>query len=223
MSTDYAAVCFTCRQEIHLGVRMAMGPLVFGNGSDDELGRAAAGWWIEQHAGAEGPGHDVRVVSSNAVPEGFESLDSTDLEANFRAERPDWGPGQRSSGIKPPAVVEAIAEIAELWAADDDLVTGAGSFQKWLEAARANRSRRAFSDLPPRLQTTAAQQLPRTRREIYAEALKAAELEYRTAQDALKTDDSNEARARYARALAEYDKLQGQFPFVAAGAGDVEV
>lgn len=76
-------------------------------------------------------------------------------------------------------------------------------------------------NLPPRLQGTAAQSLPKTLREVYAEALKAAELEYRTAQAAL--DDSDAARARYARALAECDKLQAQFPFVASGAGDVEV
>lgn len=60
-----------------------------------------------------------------------------------------------------------------------------------------------------------------TPRETYAEALKAAELEYRTAQAAL-TGGDEAARARYARALAEYDKLQAQFPFVAAGAADAE-
>ncbi len=63
--------------------------------------------------------------------------------------------------------------------------------------------------------------LPRTLREVYAEALKAAELEYRTAQLAL--DGTDAAQQRYTRALVEYDKLQGQFPFVAAGQGDVEV
>ena len=62
---------------------------------------------------------------------------------------------------------------------------------------------------------------PRTHRETYAEALKAAELEFRTAQAAL--DGSSESHARYAKALAEYDALQGAFPFVAAGAGDEEV
>ncbi len=77
--------------------------------------------------------------------------------------------------------------------------------------------------LPPRLQVPAGGPLPRTLREVYAEALKAAEFEYRMAQSELDLDDSNAARARYARALAEYDKLQAQFPFVAAGAGDVEV
>ncbi len=77
--------------------------------------------------------------------------------------------------------------------------------------------------LPLRLQSPIGSPLPRTLREAYAEALRAAEVEFRGAQDALRADDSNEARARYARALAEYDKLQGQFPFIAAGAGDVEV
>lgn len=76
--------------------------------------------------------------------------------------------------------------------------------------------------LPPRLQHPIGA-MPTTLRAAYAEALKAAELEYRTAQTALHTDDSDAARARYALALAEYDRLQAQFPFVAAGSGDVEV
>lgn len=76
--------------------------------------------------------------------------------------------------------------------------------------------------IPP-FQAPAGGQLPRTHREVYAEALKAAELELRAAQAAVGTDDSNENRARYARALAENDKLSAQFPFIAAGAGDVEV
>jgi hypothetical protein len=64
--------------------------------------------------------------------------------------------------------------------------------------------------------------LPRTLKETYAEALMHAEREYRAAQEAVKADDSNENRARYARALCGYDLLQGMFPFVAAGAGDAE-
>lgn len=59
-------------------------------------------------------------------------------------------------------------------------------------------------------------------REAYAEALRSAELELRAAQGALRVDDSNSNRARYAAALANYDQLQGMFPFVAAGAGDVQ-
>ena len=62
-----------------------------------------------------------------------------------------------------------------------------------------------------------------TLREVYAAALMSAEHEYREAQSTQAKDDSDPARARYARALAEYDKLQGQFPFVAAGLGDAEV
>lgn len=77
--------------------------------------------------------------------------------------------------------------------------------------------------LPPRLQGTADMSLPHTLREAYAEVLKAAELEYRTAQAALATDGSDDARARYARALAEFDKLQAQFPLVPRGAGDEEM
>lgn len=76
--------------------------------------------------------------------------------------------------------------------------------------------------IPP-FQPPAGGELPRTHREVYAEALKAAELELRAAQAAVRANDSNENRARYARALAENDKLAAQFPFVAAGAGDVEV
>lgn len=69
---------------------------------------------------------------------------------------------------------------------------------------------------PPPLQGEAGRgELPRTLRETYAEALKAAEREYRDAQ-------ASGDPARYARALAEYDALQGAFPFVAAGLGDVE-
>jgi len=45
-------------------------------------------------------------------------------------------------------------------------------------------------------------------------------VEFRTAQKAFERDDSNEARARYAKALADYDALQGMFPFIAAGLGD---
>ncbi len=69
--------------------------------------------------------------------------------------------------------------------------------------------------LPPRLQVPADHPLPLTLREVYAAALKAAELEYRTAQ-------ASGDPARYALALATYDKLQSQFPFIAAGSGDVE-
>ncbi len=62
--------------------------------------------------------------------------------------------------------------------------------------------------------------LPKMQREAYAESLKAAELEYRTAQMALHTDDSDAARARYARALAVYETIQAQLPLILAGSGD---
>lgn len=77
--------------------------------------------------------------------------------------------------------------------------------------------------LPPRLQVPIGSPLPSTLKASYAETLRRAELEYRLAQIALRGDDSSEARARYAMALANLDKLSAQFPFVAAGAGDVEV
>lgn len=72
-------------------------------------------------------------------------------------------------------------------------------------------------------QPPAGAELPRTLREVYADTLGAAERELQAAQLAVRADDSNENRARYARALAEHDKLSSQFPFVAAGAGDTEV
>ena len=56
----------------------------------------------------------------------------------------------------------------------------------------------------------------------YAEALREAEAEYRTAQEALQGDDSDATRARYAEALARYDWLQGAFPLIAAGMADFE-
>jgi hypothetical protein len=48
-------------------------------------------------------------------------------------------------------------------------------------------------------------------RRALALALKDAELGYRQAQDALARDKSNDARARYAEAIATYNKLQEQF------------
>lgn len=75
--------------------------------------------------------------------------------------------------------------------------------------------------LPP-LQFPPGAQLPRTLRETYAQALLAAETTYRETQAALARDDSNQNRARYARALYEYDRLQATFPFIAAGRGDAQ-
>jgi len=74
--------------------------------------------------------------------------------------------------------------------------------------------------VPPPFQTPMTAELPKTRREIYAESLRLDEREFRDAQKALEGDDSNESRARYAKALADYDALQGMFPFIAAGLGD---
>jgi hypothetical protein len=53
----------------------------------------------------------------------------------------------------------------------------------------------------------------RSPKESYAEALKLAEREYREAQAAVGKDDSNENRARYARALYEYQQLERMLPF----------
>ena len=65
--------------------------------------------------------------------------------------------------------------------------------------------------------------LPQLHREALAEKLRLAEIEFRASQRAFETDDSNESRARYAKALAHYDELQGMFPFVMAGMADENV
>lgn len=70
---------------------------------------------------------------------------------------------------------------------------------------------------PPVFQPPAGWPLPRTTREAFAAALMDAERALREAQAALALDDGNENRARYARALVFYDRLQGAFPFMAAG------
>lgn len=76
---------------------------------------------------------------------------------------------------------------------------------------------------PPRLQAPAGPELPRAVREVYATALLEAEHELRAAQAAVRLDDCNANRERYALALATYDRLQGSFPFIAAGlSGDAE-
>ena len=58
---------------------------------------------------------------------------------------------------------------------------------------------------PRALQVPASWPTPRTHRETYAEALKAAELEFRTAQAGL--DGTDASKARYAVALATYDSF----------------
>lgn len=68
--------------------------------------------------------------------------------------------------------------------------------------------------------TSSTSGVPRTNKEVYAEALRLAWLEFCSAQEALKTDDTNEARARYAQALNDFDRLSAAFPFVSAGVTD---
>lgn len=53
-------------------------------------------------------------------------------------------------------------------------------------------------------------------RAALAEAFRLAELDFRRAQQSLATDSSDEARSRYARALANYDRLQAMFQWLAA-------
>lgn len=64
--------------------------------------------------------------------------------------------------------------------------------------------------------------LPTTNREEFARLLGMAEAELQAAQRALAADDSDANRHRYAHALAIYDRVQGLFPFAAAGWTDVE-
>lgn len=86
----------------------------------------------------------------------------------------------------------------------------------------ASMPKRALETTPTPLQAEAGGPLPRTLRETYAEALKKLERELRDSQAALASDDSEANRARYARALFEFDQVAGMFPFVAAGAGDAQ-
>ncbi len=62
--------------------------------------------------------------------------------------------------------------------------------------------------------------LPRTVKEIYAEALKRVESELRDAREAVERDESEANRTRFCQALLEFDRLQGTFPFLAAGFTD---
>ena len=77
--------------------------------------------------------------------------------------------------------------------------------------------------LPPAFQDEAGRgPCPKTLRETYAEFLKGVEREYRIAQATVAAHDSDANRARYAKAMRDYDALKGMFPFVAAGLGDVQ-
>lgn len=77
MSTDFAAVCHTCRLTLHLGQRMA-DVYSFGYGSNDKEGADFVLRWLERHACGwwEGatffPAHDVRVMVSDNAPEDYE-------------------------------------------------------------------------------------------------------------------------------------------------------
>lgn len=71
MSTDFQAVCFTCRKSHHLGQRMGAGHYSFGFGSRDQTGRAEVWEWLARHVDPEdGEPHDVRILHD--PPEGFE-------------------------------------------------------------------------------------------------------------------------------------------------------
>ncbi len=56
MSTDFSAVCFTCRKTFHLGQRMARF-YSFGHGSMDSAGAALAARLVHAHLG-----HDLRIM-----------------------------------------------------------------------------------------------------------------------------------------------------------------
>ena len=71
MSTDFQAVCFTCRKSHHLGQRMGASHYSFGFGSRDQTGRAEVWAWLAQHVDPEdGEPHDVRILHD--PPGGFE-------------------------------------------------------------------------------------------------------------------------------------------------------
>jgi hypothetical protein len=72
----------------------------------------------------------------------------------------------------------------------------------------------------PLQRPSGAARLPRTVKEIYAEALKRVERELREAQEAVQRDDSEANQTRYCKALFEFDRLQATFPFLAAGFTD---
>lgn len=72
------------------------------------------------------------------------------------------------------------------------------------------------------LQAPRGGQLPQTNKETYAEALKLAQRELHEAKAALQAGDCDATRARYARALYDFDRLQAMFPFVLAGGTDVQ-
>lgn len=63
MSTDWDAVCFTCRTYTHLGQRFTSGP-TFGYGTDDAPGRLEAAEFVSEHVY-----HDLRIMVD--VPDDF--------------------------------------------------------------------------------------------------------------------------------------------------------
>lgn len=81
MSTDYSAVCMTCRSETHLGVRFASG-WAFGHGSNDRDEWRRVGEWLIEHLAED---HDVRVMVSDVVPDDFTYCDA-DAEADTRGD-----------------------------------------------------------------------------------------------------------------------------------------
>lgn len=89
MSTDWDAVCFTCRKYTHLGQRFTSGP-AFGFSTHDAEGRARAAEFVSEHAY-----HDLRIMVD--PPDGFEwvppeSIDVGETAAYFglRDKAGDW-------------------------------------------------------------------------------------------------------------------------------------
>ena len=76
MSTDYAFQCHDCRLEIHAGQRMALSRYSWGYGSGDESGRMYVATWAMAHVGV---GHDVRLVISDDLPDGWTVVEWADL------------------------------------------------------------------------------------------------------------------------------------------------
>lgn len=97
MSTDFQAVCFTCRKSHHLGQVMGAGFYSFGFGSRDQTGRAEVWAWLARHVDPEdGAPHHVRIMLD--PPEGFEE-ERIRLEPAEVAARVDAATGGKRASL----------------------------------------------------------------------------------------------------------------------------
>lgn len=75
MSTDYSAVCLTCRTAIHIGQRFTTG-WAFGYGSSDLIAMRQQGEWLMRHTTYPTKreafqAHAIMVVELDFVPDGI--------------------------------------------------------------------------------------------------------------------------------------------------------